>query len=363
MAYTSLHMKANAATASRRLFLLCVIAAAGIALAACARNEAQAGPAGALAEPLRVEFALNTVCTVMLYDQARPEVYDAIFSRIREIERLMSVFLPDSDISRINAAAGIEPVQVHEDVFKVIERAVHIAELSGGAFDPTVGPLTFLWGITGGSPRVPSQEEIDAVLPLVNWRYIELDPQERTVFLKQPGMALDLGAIAKGYAADEALAIIQEARLERALIDLGGNVITFGTRPDGALWRAGLQTPLGRQGEILGVISGSNMTIVTSGVSQRYFMYDGVRYHHLFSPFEGHPARTGLLAATIVTQVSMDADALSTAIFVLGYEKGRALIEPLEGVEAIFLFEDRSIRKTPGIDFELHNENFRLLTD
>ena len=363
MAYTSLHMKANAATASRRLFLLCVIAAAGIALAACARNEAQAGPAGALAEPLRVEFALNTVCTVMLYDQARPEVYDAIFSRIREIERLMSVFLPDSDISRINAAAGIEPVQVHEDVFKVIERAVHIAELSGGAFDPTVGPLTFLWGITGGSPRVPSQEEIDAVLPLVNWRYIDLDREQRSVFLRHPGMALDLGAIAKGYAADEAVAIVREAALERALIDLGGNVITFGVKLDGTPWRVGLQNPLGDRGSFIGIISGWDMTVVTSGVNERFFEYGGVHYHHLFSPADGRPARTGLLSATIVTEVSMDADALSTAIFVLGYEKGRALIEPLEGVEAIFVFEDRTVRKTEGADFVLVDANFRLLTD
>ena len=336
--------------------VLYVIALA-VTLAGCTRTEP------IWDEPFRAEFALNTICTIMLYDQARPEIYDAIFARIHEVESRMSAFQPGSDISRVNAAAGIEPVQVHDDVFMVLERAVQIAELSGGAFDPTVGPLTFIWGITSDSPRVPSQEEIDAILPLVNWRDIELNREQRTVFLRQPGMALDLGAIAKGYAADEALAIIREARLERALIDLGGNVITFGIKLDRTPWRVGLQNPLGDRGSFIGVISGWDMTVVTSGVNERFFEYDGVHHHHLFSPFSGHPARTGLLSATIIAEVSMDADALSTAIFVLGYEEGRALIEPLEGVEAVFVFEDGTVRKTPGANFVLIDPNFRLLTD
>ena len=353
----------------RRLFLRCLFAVT-LTFASCSDIQGGGAPARPLfeslrprAEPFREEFALNTVCTVMLFDQARPEVYNAIFNRIREIESRMSAFLPDSDISRVNAAAGKAPVEVHDDVFKVIQRALEIAELSGGAFDPSVGPLVSLWGITGNNPRVPSREEIDAVLPLVNWRDIELDPARRTVFLRQSGMALDLGAIAKGYAADEAVAIVRQARLRRALIDLGGNVITFGRKRDRTPWRVGLQTPHGSRGEFMGVISGWDMTVVTSGIYERFFEYDGVRHHHLFSPFNGLPARTGLLSATIITEVSMDADALSTAIFVLGYERGRALVDSLEGVEAIFIFEDRSVRKTAGANFALTDSSFRLLTD
>ena len=340
-----------------RLSLLTVIALAALTLAGCNRNQP------AWDEPFRVEFAMDTICTIFLYDQARPEIYDKVFERIHEIESRMSTFRSDSEISRINAAAGIEPVQVYEDVFMVIERALQLAEFSGGAFDPSIGPLTFLWDIMGDNPRIPSQEEIDAVLPLVNWQDIELDRENRSVFLRQPGMALDLGAIAKGFAADEAAAIIREAQLERALIDLGGNIITQGIKLDRTPWRVGLRNPLGAPTDILGVISGWDMTIVTSGVSERYFLHEGARYHHLFSPFDGRPARTGLLSATIVTQVSMDADALSTAIFVLGYEEGMALIEPLEGVYAIFIFEDGGVRVTPGIDFRLIDDNFRLLID
>jgi thiamine biosynthesis lipoprotein len=313
------------------------------------------------AEPWRAEFVLNTVCTILLYDQAKQDVYRDIFNRLREIESRMSVFLPDSDISRINAASGIMPVQVHDDVFYIIERAVFFAEISGGAFDPTVGPLVSLWGIGGDNPRVPSQEEIDAALPLVNWRYIELDREQRSVFLRQPGMALDLGGIAKGYATDEAATIIKEARLRRALIDLGGNILIHGEKRDRSPWRVGIQDPLDNRGAYLGIISGPAKTIVTSGIYERYFIADGVRYHHLFSPFDGHPAQSGLLSVTVVADISMDADAISTAIFVMGYEKGLALLDSLEGVEAIFVFEDMSIRLTGDINFSLANNNYRIL--
>ena len=340
-----------------RFLLLCVFAIVLTAFAGCRPKED--------AEPFRISFALNTVCTVFLYNQAKADVYRGIFDRIHEIESRMSAFQPDSDIARINASAGIAPVRVNDDVFFVMERALRFAEISGGAFDPSVGPLVSLWGIMSDNPRVPSEEEINAVLPLVNWRNVELNLEDRSVFLTQRGMALDLGAIAKGYAADEAVAIVRGARLERALIDLGGNVITYGIKQDRTPWRIGLQTPQSdaNRGDFVGFVSGGNMTVVTSGIYERYFLHDGVRYHHLFSPFDGYPARTGLLSTTIVSSASMDADALSTAIFVLGYERGRAMVESLEGVEAIFIFDDMTVRKTSGVDLTITDHNFRLLTD
>jgi len=322
------------------------------------------------AEPSSADFVLGTVCSINLYDQAKTQVYDDVFNRLREIDNRMSVNLSYSDVARVNAAAGIAPVQVHDDVFDVIERAVFFAEISGGAFDPTVGPLVSLWGISGDNPRVPSQEEIDAVLPLVNWRDVELDRERRSVFLKRPGMALDLGAIAKGYAADEAAAIIRKSKLKRALVDLGGNVLTIGEKRDRNPWRVGIQDPLENRGAYLGIVDLREQTVVTSGVYERYFEADGIYYHHIFSPFDGCPANNGLLSVTIITGVSMDADALSTAVFVLGYEKGLALIEfvkKLYGgnneIEAIFVFEDMSVRKTDGADFILTESSYRLLSE
>ena len=349
---------------TRRLFLLClVVLAVAFSTAHVTGLLGRFFPAR-VQEPVpssRTEIALNTVCTITLFDPESYEVFLDIFRRIREIESRMSMFLPNSDVAHINAAAGIAPVQVHDDVFMVIERAVQIAERSGGAFDPTIGPLMALWDIKGINPRVPSQEEIDAVLPLVNWRNIELDRERRTVFLSSPGMALDLGGIAKGYAADEARAIIQTARLERAIINLGGDAIMHGERPDGSPWRVGLHTPHVGQRTALGIIRGRDITAVTSGVYEQYFVHNGVHYHHLLSPFDGRPARTGILSATIVSSgTSMDADALSTAIFVLGYERGRALVDSLEGVEAIFVFENRSVRTTAGVDFVLVDDSFQL---
>jgi thiamine biosynthesis lipoprotein len=335
-----------------------------LVVAALLLGAARPGP-----DPVKTEFVLGTVCSISLFDQARADVYREIFGRLREIDNRMSVNLPDSDISLVNAAAGIAPVQVHGDVFDVIERALYFAELSGGAFDPTVGPLVSLWGIAGDKPRVPSLAEIVAVLPLVNWRDIELNRQQRSVFLKQPGMALDLGAIAKGYAADEAAAIISKAGIERAIIDLGGNIVTYGLKEDKSPWKVGLQNPLEGRGAYFGIVNvmaspaKQAQTVVTSGVYERYFEEDGVRYHHIFSPSGGYPATNGLASVTLIAENSMDADALSTAVFVLGYEQGRALVESLPGTEAVFAFDDLSVRKTAGANFTLSNQSFRLLQD
>jgi len=338
---------------NRRVFLICAIAEIALTFVSCSGKT----------EPSRTEFVLGTVCSITLYDQGKAAIYRDIFYRLREIENRMSVNLPDTDVAFINASAGIAPVQVHDDVFEVVRQSLHYAELSGGAFDPTVGPLVSIWGIGGENPRVPSQAEIDAALALINWRDVELNSERSSVFLKQAGMSLDLGAIAKGYAADEAAAIIRKAGLKRAIIDLGGNIVTYGEKQDKTPWKVGLQTPLEDRGAYFGIISGPEQSTVTSGVYEKFFEVDGKRYHHIFSPFDGYPVQNSLLAVTIIAKCSIDADALSTAVFVLGYEKGRDLIESLEGTEAVFIFEDLSVRQTQKTGLALTNENFILLSD
>ena len=312
------------------------------------------------------EFVLGTVCSITLYDHKNKQenVYHNVFTRLREIENLMSVNISTSDVSRINAAAEIAPVQVHEDVFKVIERAVFFAQLSDGAFDPSVGPLVSLWGINSDHPNVPPLEAIRRTVPLINWRHIDLDKQTNSVFLKRQFMALDLGAIAKGFAADEAAAIIKNAGIKRAVIDLGGNIVILGEKKDASPWRVGIQNPNAKRGEYIGIIQipsiVTEQTVVTSGVYERFFEAQGRRYHHIFSPLQGYPADNGLVSVTIIGSVSMDADALSTAVFVMGFEKGRTLIENLPDVEAVFVFEDNSVRITSGVDFTLTDKSFQL---
>jgi thiamine biosynthesis lipoprotein len=312
--------------------------------------------------PGRSEFVLGTVCSVDLYGKGSRRLYDRIFSRIREIEETMSASMADTELDRINRNAGLKPVKAGEDLLEVLERARHYAEASGGAFDPTVGPLVRLWGIGTERERVPSGEEIAGALALVDWRDLAIDRAGGTVFLKRGGMALDLGAIAKGYAADEAARVAVEGGIRRGVLDLGGNILVIGSRSWNRPWRIGIQDPGEGRGAYLGILLVRDRSVVTSGVYERFFEEDGRRYHHILSTGDGRPVRNGLLSVTITAARSIDADALSTAVFALGYEEGRRLVEATPDTEAIFVFKDMSVRLTAGIReaFTLTGKEYRL---
>jgi len=340
------------------------------------------------------EFALGTMCAVNLYESGSNRLYSRIFSRIREIDRVMSAFpngefenllgdnsviAPDADtdsavstlvsgVLAINRQAGIAPVKVRADLLEVLETALRYADLSGGAFDPTIGPLVKLWGIGTDAQRIPRDAEIAAALELVNYRDLIIDRNNRTAFLRRIGMEIDLGGIAKGYAADEAARIAREGRARRGIIDLGGNIYALGWRiekkKDPVPWRIGVQNPFSARGESLGMLTVHDTSVVTSGVYERFFEIesDGTRYHHILSTTNGYPADNGLLSVTIVTGRSMDADALSTAVFAMGYERGKALIDSIPGAEAVFVFADRSVTITKGLSgvFTLTDKEFIL---
>jgi len=333
---------------------------------------------------VRAEYVLGTFCRIDLYENGNRELYNRLFNHLAELDRIFSANRDDSELAQINGSAGLEPVQVSPQLFAVLERALFFAEASGGAFDPSVGPLVKLWGIGTETPRQPTEGEILAALDLVDWRDLELrtttpttdpaadftaNPAAGTAFLKRPGMALDLGAIAKGYAADELARILQEENVPRALIDLGGNIYLWGKRANGKPWRVGVQDPLSQRGNSAGVLElAGNISVVSSGVYERYFTgSDGKRYHHILELGEGaggpkgYPVENGLLSVTIIAASSMDADALSTSCFALGYEKGLALAAA-NGAEALFIFEDKTIRGSPGAlaAFTLEDDSFIL---
>jgi thiamine biosynthesis lipoprotein len=332
----------------------------GLLLAACNKTP----PAVAVSES---EFVMGTVCSITLYaptvDSA--PVFHDVFTRFHEIENRVSANRSDTDIDRVNQNAGRSAIVVHAETRTLLEQALYYAELSDGAFDPTVGPLVNLWGIGTENPRLPSQGEIEAALTLVNWRDARVDPTSGAVFLAKTGMALDLGAIAKGYAADEAARILANADVSGAIIDLGGNIFAYGTKnynePD-RLWRIGVQNPLDGRGAYIGILALQNKSVVTSGMYERYAEFNETRYHHILSTRDGYPVQNGLLSVTIIAASSTAGDALSTTVFVLGYERGRALIESLEGVEALFVFEDKTIRATSGglTMFTLSDTDYRL---
>jgi thiamine biosynthesis lipoprotein len=294
------------------------------------------------------EFALGTICRLRIFQAAPRRVYDAVFARLREIEAVLSANLETSDVEKVNRNAGIAPVAVRPELTAALERALWYAERTAdsegrAAFDPTIGPLVKLWDIGGSATRVPLDEEIEAARSLVDWREVELDGGRGTVFLRRAGMRLDLGAIAKGYAADEAAAVLRRQGISRALIDLGGNIYALGERGGGEPFQIGLQDPRKPRGAYLGVIAARDISVVTSGDYERFFEQDGVRYHHILSPKTGFPVRAPFRSVTITARASIDADALSTAVFALGVEKGEALIALFDDVGSVFVLEDLSV--------------------
>jgi thiamine biosynthesis lipoprotein len=337
----------------KKAFPLCIL----LFLTACAYRG--------VSRPVSEE-ALGTICTINLFD--RGELYPELFDRLHELEGILSANREGSDLDRINQNAGLNPVKVRPELIKVLERAIAFAEKSSGFFDPSVGPLVKLWGIGSDRARVPDGEEIREALGLINYRDIEINREQGTVFLTRERMALDLGAIAKGYAADELVKLLVSKGAERAIIDLGGDIFAFGEKKadkslmdllkdltrfgkesDESFWRIGIQDPRESRGFYTGILSVKNKGVVTSGTYERFFEEGGRRYHHIFSLETGFPADNGLISVTVVADKCIDADALSTAAFALGWERGRELIASVPGAEGIFIFDDLTVRLTHGL--------------
>lgn len=292
--------------------------------------------------------ALGTINYIKIYDYFDESVLQQAVSRVNEIEQHMSAFLKGSDISRINGKAGEGFVEIHKDTLLLLKRGTSFSNLSDGAFDMTVRPLVELWGIGKKQNYIPSDKEIHSILKLVNYKDLILDEKNNLAMMKHPGQSVDLGGIAKGYAADEVKRILKENHVTSAIINLGGNVITIGNRPDGELWKIGIQNPMAKTGVFLGKLSVSEKTIVTSGSNERFFIKDGVRYHHILDAKTGFPANSSLLSVTVVSDCSMDADALTTALFVLGLKDGIQLLKKYHA-EAIFVAENLGLYLTEGL--------------
>jgi thiamine biosynthesis lipoprotein len=345
--------------ATRRAELGALLAV--VLLTACGSNQTTA------AETSRTDYALGTVCTIRILDgpkgDASAAILESAFARIREIEDEMSVNKDGSELDAVNDAAGSAvPVRVTDDVLYVLGKALEYARLTDGAFDPSVGPLVKLWGIGTESARVPSRAEIDAARRLLGWRKIEVDLAAKTVRLGARGMRLDLGAIAKGYAADEVKRILAAGKVKAAIVDLGGNVFAFGSKRDGSKWRIGVQDPASPRGDYLGIVEGTDMTVVTSGVYERFFEEGGRRYHHILDTRTGYPVDNGLVSVTIITGSSIDADGLSTALFALGREKGMALAASLPDVSVVMIDTAGKVYLSPGASksFKLTSGSYTL---
>jgi len=282
------------------------------------------------------QIAMGTVIEITLIADDEEKANKAAlqaFQETKRIETLMSPWLDSSDVTRINRSSGKERVKVSPETMEVIKKAQKISELSEGGFDITVGPLTELWRRAREKKTPPSIEDVKEKLNLVNFKNIEMD-QEGKVFLKKKDMAIDLGGIAKGYAVDRAFDVLRSLGYKNMIVNAGGDLRVGGTK-NKQPWSIGIQNPRESQ-KILARISVSDTALATSGDYEKYFIYQGKRYHHIFNPKDGFPT-DDCQSVTVLCKEGMIADALATAVFVLGREKGYSLCQKLEGVDCIIV--------------------------
>ena len=317
-------------------------------LTACEEQD----PRGLAERPLeRTEFLLGTVANIRVYNEGKEEALDLAFERVTELDQWFSMQKEDSEISEVNRQAGIAPVEVSDEVFHVMERALYYAQESDGAFDPTIGAVTSLWNIGQEYAAVPDQNELDAVLDVVDYNLVELDEENQTIFLEEEGMKVDLGAIAKGYITDKAARVLTEEGVDTAIIDLGGDLVVLGnsTRDENEPWRVGVQDPYGERGEILGMIDLSDSAIVTSGIYERNVEEDGKSYHHLMNPETGFPFENNISGISIIADNAMDADAIANIAFSKGVEDGLDYINAMEGVDVIYVTKEKKVFASDAI--------------
>ena len=298
------------------------------------------------------DYKLNTYVTVTIYDSTDRTLLDECMALCDKYELLFSRTNPESELYKLNH--GLLPLSedgyyiISEELFEIIEIAKKYSALSEDCFCIAMEPLTSLWNFTDGKNIVPSQDKIDAVLPVLNSNDVLLHSPNEIAF-ENDNMGIDLGAIAKGYIADKIKEYLLSQDVQSALIYLGGNVLCIGEKEIGP-FKIGIEKPFDADGTLVAVVSVSDTSVVTSGIDERYFEKDGNFYHHILDKTTGYPIVNELTAITIITPVSTDADALSTTCFSLGLEKGLDLLESLGYADGFFITKDGEYHYTEGFE-------------
>lgn len=269
---------------------------------------------------------------------ADQEIMEHCRQMCEDYEQMLSATIETSEISRINNAGG-EPVEVSDETAGLIEEGIKYGDISDGRFDITIAPATDLWNFTDNEEKIlPDPDELAEAVTHIDYHCIKVEGN--TVTLTDPEARIDLGGIAKGYIADRLKEYLKDEGIEHALIDLGGNMLTLGRRYDGNDFRIGIQKPFADTGTAMAVVSVNDKSVVTSGDYERYFEKDGVIYHHILDPDTGYPVQNDLDQVTIISDQSVDGDALSTTCFAMGLEDGLELIRSLDSIEAVFVTKD-----------------------
>lgn len=316
----------------RKLFVLCLTL---LLLTGCSVKTAK---------PItKTGIYFDTVVQIDIYDSNDISLIEQCFDYCKEFEQTVSRTIETSEIYKLNHANG-NPVKVSDVTLELIKKGIAYGNLTNGKFDITIAPLSELWNFKDNPGTIPSKADIQETRSHVNYKNIVINENE--ILLTDPKSAIDLGGIAKGYMADKLKEYLIHKGVESALINLGGNILAIGTKPDGVPFNLGIQKPFDKQGTIITSVKAKDSSIVTSGVYERYFKIDDVLYHHLLNSKTGYPCNNGLFGVTILSKKSVDGDALSTSCFLLGLEDGMKLIESLDGVDAIFITENYKLIDT-----------------
>lgn len=305
----------------------------------------------------REEVLLDTLVTIKAYGANKQHVEKTVDQAMREIQavdEMMNVYDPGSEISRTNRKANRsagKKVHISADLTQVIAISKEYYGNTGGAFDLSVAPVMKLWGFNE-KPSVPRPQELQKVLPLVNMKNVQVDRTDNTIRFKQPGTALDLGGVAKGYAVDKAVSVLKSNDIKSALVTTGSTTTVIGQKPGDTPWTIGIKNPR-KENATIGILKPANKSISTSGDYQSYFVKDGKRYHHILDPKTGQPSRKCMSVTVITSKSCTEADILSTAFFIMGYPKSLELLRKIDDTDAVIVDAQGKVHATPGLRYEI----------
>lgn len=306
---------------------------------------------------------INEVSLINVRESDAKKILIEVQKILKTVNDDMSMQYPDSELSKINKNAGVKAIKISNDMHTVLKKALYYSKLTDGTFDASIGSISYLWNIGNDKARLPSNSEIKLSLALVNYNDIILNKSDNTVFLEKRNMKLDLGGIAKGFCADKIVSLLKEKGVKNAIINLGGNIYVLGKNDLGKDFSIGIQDPEKESNTPMGKLVLSNKSIVTSGIYERYFEKNGKIYHHMLNPKTGYPFENKLISVTIVSDKSIDGDALSTSMYGLGLKKGLDKVKSIAGVDAIFITKNKEVYITDGIKdkFSITNDKYKLI--
>lgn len=289
--------------------------------------------------------------TVVAKDSVQGNLFsDLAFAEVKRIENLISDWIPTSQISKVNHNAGISPTKVDKEVYDLVDRATKISKLTSGAFDISYASMDRIWKFDGSMKEMPTPEEIRKSVEKVGYQNIILNPKDTTIFLKNKGMKLGLGGIGQGYIADKIKVLLQEKGCSSGLVNVSGDINTWGKQPNGNLWTVGIVNPMNKN-KVFATFPLDDSAVETSGSYEKYVTFNGKRYSHIIDPRTGYPA-TGIISVSVFAKQTELADALATGIFVMGVEVGLDLVNQIKGIGCIIVDDKGGIHVSKNIDIK-----------